>query len=102
MKRNLTRILILALFGVAAFAQIEQTHPELCSLPDGAVPSLPAMSISVDRSQGSAKLSVGEGMTAQTIDLPGVIDSVAEVCPLSGGRYLVFGETYNSMNIFDC
>jgi len=99
MKRDITRILILGLFGTAVFAQIEQAHPELCSLPEGTVPSLPAMSIAVDQTQGSAKLSVGEGMTARTIDLPGVIDTVAEVCPLPSGHYLVFGDTYNGMNM---
>jgi hypothetical protein len=99
MNKDISRFLMVASLALPAFAQIEQTHPELCGMPGGTVPSLPAMSISVDHSEGSAKLFLGGGFATKAIDLPGVIDSVPEVCALPSGQYLVFGETYNSTNM---
>lgn len=99
MNKNISRLLIVASLALPAFAQIEQTHPELCGTPSGTVPPLPAMSISVDRSEGSAKLFLGGGFATKAIDLPGVIDAVPEVCPLPNGQYLIFGETYNGTNM---
>ena len=99
MNKDISRLLIVASLALPAFAQIEQTHPELCGMPGGTVPPLPAMSISVDRSEGSAKLFLGGGFATKAIDLPGVIDAVPEVCPLPNGQYLIFGETYNGTNM---
>ncbi len=99
MKKNIGRLTVLGLLTTAAFAQIEQTHPELCGRDEANAPALPPISVSVDRTQGSATLFFRDGGAEQAIDLPGVVDSVPEACPLADGRYLIFGETYNGTNL---
>jgi hypothetical protein len=80
-------------------AQIDQTHPELCARPAGAVPIPPNLSVTVDRSVGHADLFLGNGLSAVKIDIPGVVVEIEEVCPLLDGRVVLFGGTYNSTNI---
>ena len=100
MNRYIVRLpAALVLLGGAAFAQIEQTHPELCGPDEATTPSLPPISISIDKTQGTAKLSFDGAGSANVINLPGVVDAVPEVCLVSSGRYVVFAETYNGTNV---
>lgn len=99
MRKYIARVVVFGLIGTTAFAQIEQTHPELCGRDAATGLSVPPMSISVDRAQGTATLSLFAKRGEKRIGLPGVVDAVSEVCPAPGGRYVVFGETSNSTNL---
>jgi hypothetical protein len=100
MKRALFNFLFVFSSSVLSVgAQIDQTHPELCAKPGGAVPIPPNFSVTVDRSAGHADLFLGSGFSAIKVSIPSVVDEVQEVCPLPGGRLLVFGANYNDANL---
>ncbi len=99
MKTVKFAILLSALLVFPLSGQITQEHPELCAKLDGFVPLPPNVSAVVDHSIGHADLFIGSGNSTVKISLPGVVDDVDEVCPLSDGRLVLFGGTYNSANI---
>ena len=71
------------------WAQITQSHPEYCGIPGGVNPPSPNVSATLNRSAGHATLYIGQG---SAVELPGLISEISEVCPLSDGRLVVFGE----------
>lgn len=104
MKSSIVSILLLMLFTLTVFGQIDQTHPELCGKPDGVVPLPPNISATVDKWQGHGDLLIGPADSAVKISLPNVVDTIDEVCPISGGRLVVFaraGDTLNNIAIVD-
>ena len=87
------------IFVSSSFCQIDQDHPELCGKPGGTVPLPPNIAAAIDRSIGQGDLFLGSGNSATKISLPGVVNKIAEVCPLSDGRLVVFAESGYSTNI---
>jgi hypothetical protein len=80
-----------------ADAQITQASPDLCGL-GGPVRIPDGISIIIIQGQGTALLT----MTADhqhTIQLPGVQDEIAEVCPISSDRLLIFGSAAGAYNV---
>ncbi len=77
------------------WGQIAQSHPEYCGIPGGVNPPPPDMSATID-SSGHAVLYLGRGRSTPGIPLRGALPSsiseIAEVCPLSDGRLVVFGD----------
>jgi len=94
------RIVYLPLFLLplcAALAQVRQSHPEYCGIPGDLNPALQDVSASVDQ-QENAVLYVGRGSSVKAIPLyigglPALVSEISQVCPLSDGRLVVFGET---------
>jgi hypothetical protein len=105
MKLTISTILFSLLFMLPSFSQISQTHPELCGKPDGSVPLPPNVSATVDRSIGQGDLFLGPSDSAVKISIPEVVaDVIDEVCPISGGRLVVFGSVgyeLKNINIID-
>lgn len=94
------RIAVLSVLSILPlFGQIEQLHPELCGKPDQVIAAPSNISIVLDRSLGSGDLYIKGTSLTTKISIPGVIDDVDQVCPLSDGRFVFFGGTYNSSNI---
>jgi hypothetical protein len=87
------------LLATASFAQISQTHPELCGKPNGFVPLPPNVSATMDRSTGDADLFLKSGDSTAKINLPAVVNKIEEVCPLSDGRFVVFGHSGYSASV---
>jgi hypothetical protein len=84
--------------ALIARAQIQQTSPELCCRPHGTVVSIPAgVAASVDHSIDRGTISVA-GLN-KTIDIPGVVSYITQVCPLPDSRLVVFGNSYQSTNV---
>jgi hypothetical protein len=84
--------------ALIARAQIQQTSPELCGRPHGTVVSIPAgVAASVDHSIDRGTISVA-GLN-KTIDIPGVVSYITQVCPLPDSRLVVFGNSYQSTNV---
>lgn len=102
-KSTIFYVLILMLFTLTVFGQIDQTHPELCGKPDGVVPLPPNISATVDRSVGQGSLFIGPGNSAIKITLPGVVNEIDEVCPISADRVIIFSSSgYSSwVNVVD-
>ncbi len=103
MKTIISNILSPLLLALPLFGQISQIHPELCGKPDGVVPLPPNISATVDRSVGQANLFIGPGNSAPKISLPGVVNEIDEVCPISGDRVVIFSSSgYSSwVNVVD-
>lgn len=72
-----------------AWGQIAQSHPEFCGLANGTNPPLPDVSATVDAG-GQSMLYLGNGVTG--IPLGFFLVEIAEVCPLSNGLLVVFGD----------
>ena len=81
------------LFVTPTFGQINQTSPELCGRADRAVPLPSTVRATVDRSIGQGDLYLEIGGVTKKISLPGVVNEIDEVCPLSDGRLIVFSFT---------
>jgi hypothetical protein len=80
----------------ALWGQIAQSRPEYCGIPGGVNPALPDLSANIDQ-EGQAVLYIGRGDSVPGIPLtlgglPSSISGIAEVCPLSDGRLVVFGD----------
>jgi hypothetical protein len=74
------------------WGQIAQSHPEYCGIPGGASPPLLDISATID-SGGHAVLYIGRGKPTEGIPLEGsLLAQIAEVCPLSDGRLVVFAD----------
>lgn len=71
-----------------AFGQILQDKPELCARP-GETISVPT-GVSATTSDAYTAVSIMLDARAARVEMPGV-SRIEEVCPLSGGRLLVFG-----------
>ena len=79
-----------------ACGQIAQSHPEFCGLADDANPSLPDVSATIDAA-GQVLLYLGKGVMG--IPLRDSLIEIAEVCPLSSGSWVVFGD-YGATEVF--
>lgn len=90
METAICSFLLSVLFVLPTFGQINQTFPELCGKSDGAVPLPPTIRATIDRSLGQGDLYLEIGDTTNKISLPGVVNEVDEVCPLTDGRLVVF------------
>ncbi len=84
-----------------SFGQIAQTRPDLCGKPDGVIPLPPNITASVDRSSGRADLLLLINDAAPVkIRVPGGVDELDELCPVSDGRRVVlFGTAGHTTNI---
>ena len=71
------------------WSQITQSHPEYCGTPGNLNPPLPAVTATIDSNSGIATLFIGSGALALQ---DGLVSEVSEICPLSDGRLIVFGE----------
>lgn len=105
MRLIISSILLSLLSIVPSFGQIDQTHPELCGKQDGVVPLPSNVWATVDLSDGQGDLFIGTSASAVKISIPGVIaDVIDEVCPISNGRLVVFGNAgkgLKNINIID-
>jgi len=97
MKNTLYAVLLALLCSGPAICQLAQLHPELCGTPNGVI-ALP-QGISVTGGP-EIELFIRLGAPALKIQGPYEID---EVCPLSDGRLVVFGNMSNgsSFSIVD-
>ncbi len=81
-----------------AWAQIAQSHPEYCGIPGDVNPRVPPeVSAIIDQSDGHAVVYVRQGSSTREIPLmigtlPSLISEISQVCPLSDGRLVIFGE----------
>ncbi len=76
-----------------ACGQIAQSHPEYCGIRGGVSPPLLDISATIDQTDGHPVLYLGRGSSATALRLPGYwITGIAEVCPLSDGRLVVFAD----------
>ena len=83
------------------WGQIAQSYIEYCGLPGGANPPLTDISATVDRAKGSATLYIGSGSPAAGIPLEdALISEIAQVCPLSNGRLVVFADMVGASAIY--
>jgi hypothetical protein len=78
----------------AVRSQITQSHPEYCGIPGNLNPPLPPVTARVDSNNGTATLFLSQRSSATAVlrlqdDL---VSEISEVCPLSDGRLVVFGE----------
>lgn len=74
-------------------AQIAQAHPEYCGIPGGMNPTLPDISALLDPLDQHIVLRLGRNDSGTSIPLPEpYINEIAEVCPLSDGRLIVFAK----------
>jgi hypothetical protein len=85
------------------WGQIAQSHPEYCGVPGGVNPPQPDVSVSIDQ-QGNSFLFIGRGNSVPGIPLtvgglPSLISEISEVCPLSDGRLVLFGN-YGGTAVF--
>jgi hypothetical protein len=97
------RIIILLSALSPLLGQVSQSHPEYCGIPGGINPPLPDISVNID-GQGDAVLFFGQGNSTPGIPLtayglPSLIREVTEVCPLSDGRLVLFGD-YGGTAVF--
>jgi hypothetical protein len=83
----LTVLLVLSCSG-SANCQLPQLHPELCGTPNGVVALPVGMSAVIDRDDVIVRFFF---KNAATISATAFLDEIAEVCPLSDGRIVVFG-----------
>jgi len=87
-----------------AWGQIAQSSPRYCGLPGDVNPGLGDLWATIDP-EGHAQLLIGRGAGGPGIRLgfdeeSGLEDSlaeIAEVCPLSDGRLVVFGQMSNGV-----
>ena len=85
--------LLSAIFLNPVWGQIAQSHPEYCGIPGNVNPPLSNVSATVDLSNGHATLFIGQGTAAKVVELPpNLISEISEICPLSDGRMVVFGD----------
>ena len=96
---------ILALISVICicplWGQIAQSHPEYCRIPGGVNPSSADISAAVDPREGLATLYIGQGSSAIAIRLErSLIAEIAEVCPLSDGRMVVFADMGGALAVY--
>jgi len=85
-----SRFAMLCLFSGALRAQVAQDHPMLCgSYSPIALPE--SVTAEVDRSNGVATLTLKTTNGIERIRLPGVQREIQQVCPLQGGRLVIFG-----------
>ena len=101
MKTRLT-ILLLAGCSVPGFSQngfheVSQRTPELCGKTGGTVPLPNGFSATFGNS-GGPTISVRNGAPAIPLKYP--LYQIEEVCPLSGGRLVVFGEVVGNGSSF--
>lgn len=92
-------LLMMSLAVAPAWSQIQQLHPEICGTPDRVIGAPNDFAVVIDHSQGSGELFIGRSSDAKKVEVPRVIDGVDQVCPLSDGRIVLFGGTYNGTNI---
>ena len=73
----------------AVFAQVAQDHPELCARPGVSIPVPPGLTLATDPSDFRSELHI-QGLAKITV-FPAVMQSVQQVCPISGDELIVFG-----------
>lgn len=94
--------LISAVFPL--LGQIAQSHPEFCGIPGGINPQLPP-DVSATVTDDEAVLHIRRGTTDAVVPLmlgtlPSMISEIAEICPLAGGRLVVFGKAMWGTNVY--
>jgi len=81
--------------------QIVQMSPELCGKPDASIPVPANISASFDISDGTAQLLfLRNNAVEKRLDLPGVVDQIDEVCPISNQRLLIFSSNTVGATLF--
>src|SRR5690242_5800843 len=79
---------------------IKQSSPELCGRAPGTYIPIPAdMAVTIDHSIDQATLSLQVSGATRSIQYPGVVAYIPQVCPLADGRAVVFGNAYQAMNL---
>jgi hypothetical protein len=77
------------LVAASATAQIAQDRPELCGQSGAAIPVPAGVTAISDASRYRSELRIEDAR--KTVVLPGIMESVQQVCPLAGGELIVFG-----------
>jgi hypothetical protein len=94
-------LLSLLSMGFPLLGQIAQSHPEFCGIPGGINPPLPNVSVTIDF--GNTAFLIGSedkhGISLTVGDLPSAMHEATEVCPLSDGRLVLFGD-YGGTEVF--
>ncbi len=93
--------LVLMLGGLCPlWCQIPQSHPEYCGQAAPTAP-LPDVSATVDRPNGRAVLHLRRGGSTADVALEdSFIEEISQVCPLSDGRLVVFGDVGGAMAVY--
>jgi hypothetical protein len=87
--KNARLIPLLCLYSGVGICQLPQLHPELCGTPGSVVAPALGMSAVIDRDNVTVRFFFKD--TAETLSVQGLLDEIAEVCPISNGQAVVFG-----------
>ena len=90
--------MLVVLVALPALGQLAQDHPELCGKPNANIPF--PFNLTVVSTAAKTDLTISLNGSTAKVEMA-VVQKVDEVCPIAGGRLLVFGGTGGGGHVVD-